>query len=252
MSLLLTLSACQFLVEIREVPTDVEFGGVVYNGVVTGEDDERLTEGTVDFMVPTVDLGEDRQALIDNEKLWEASQPYSSSPGYWEVTLPAEIELVVRLETEGSYPSVFAGESPAWTGFWYAGVLFSWDREYTAGFLEDLADQLGVSLDDLDDGESVHLWGVVRDDDEAQRLEGRHITVTDGAGEEAQIHAFELTEDGVLAENLGAPVHYFFALNLAPGDIQLRLEGSGGGTVTEHYPTLGGDMIGAWWLGVPL
>ena len=55
----------------------------------------------------------------------------------------------------------------------------------------------------------------------------------------------------MLHESLGAPVDHFFALNLAPGDISVELVGTGGATTTVTYPTLGGEMIGAWWLGVP-
>jgi hypothetical protein len=251
MWLIISLGACQFLTEVRDPPSEVNFGGTIYDGVPTGDDDPVLSVGTVDFMVPTIDLAIDRQLLIDNGQIWAATQPYSSSPGYWQATLPVETKFAVRLEAEGSYPSVFAGLSPSWDGYWFAGVLFSWDKAYTDDFMGGLADQLSVSLDDLNAGQSVHMWGLLRDDDEAQKLEGRHITVTDGEGVEARVYAFELTEEGLLSENLGSPVHYFFAMNLAPGDVQLRLEGPSGDAVIEHYPTRGGDMIGAWWLGVP-
>ena len=251
MVLIATLSACQFLMEVREAPEEVSYGGTIYDGVPTGDADVVLTEGTVDFMVPTVDLDRERQSLMEEGVLWEATQPYSSSPGYWQVTLPVDTEVAVRLETPSSYPSVFTGQSPSWSGYWFAGVLFTWDRDYTAELLGGLGEQLGVTVADLDDGERVHLWGVLRDDDEAEKLEGRKITVIDGDGVEASVYPFELTEDGFLSQNYDAPVHYFYAFNLAPGDIQLVLEGSSGDTVTEHYPTRGGDMIGAWWLGVP-
>jgi len=210
-----------------------------------------LTLGTVDFMLPKADLTLGIDALVDAGQLWAASQPYESSPGYWQVTLPIDTQVAVRMETPSSYPSVFTGRSPSWSGYWFAGVLFTWDRVYTTEFLASLAEQLSITLDDLDDGDSVHLWGVLRDDDQAVKLEGRKITVIDGDGHDASVYPFELTEDGFLAQNYDAPVHYFFAFNLAPGDIQLVLEGPSGDTVTEHYPTLGGDMIGAWWLGVP-
>lgn len=251
MLLLATLSGCQFLVEIREPPAQVSFGGTIYDGVPTGGEDVVLTSGTVDFMSPDVDLSLPMALLIADGAWWPASQPFPSSPGYWQAALPPDTPVVTRIETESSYPSVFAGRTPTWDGYWFAGVLFSWDRAYTSEFLGGLADQLSVGLADLDDGEAVHLWGVVRDDEAAARLEGRKITVLDGAGDEARVFSFELTEDGYLSENLGAPVHYFFALNLAPGDIQLTLEGPSGDSETEHYPTRGGDMIGAWWLGVP-
>jgi hypothetical protein len=251
MVLIATLSACQFLVEVREPPTEVSYGGTIYDGVPTGDADAVLTDGTVDFMVPTVDLEEPRQDLIDDGLLWVGSQPFSSSPGYWQVTLPVETELAVRMETPSSYPSVFTGRSPSWSGYWFAGVLFTWDRVYTDEFLYSLTEQLGVTAADLDDGERVHLWGVLRDEEEAARLEGRKITIIDGDGAEATVYPFELTEDGFLSQTYDAPVHYFYAFNLAPGDIQLVLEGPSGDTVTEHYPTRGGDMIGAWWLGVP-
>ncbi len=246
-----TLSACQFLVEVREPPTEVSYGGTVYDGLPDGDGDVVLSAGTVDFLVPDADPGADRQALIDAGELYEATQPYSSSPGYWQATLPADTELVVRIETESSYPSVFSGRSPSWTGYWFAGVLFSWEKTTTDEFLVSLADQLGVDLAPLDDGEKVHLWGVTRDDEQAARLEGRKITVIDGADRDVNVYPFEITEEGLLSQNYDAPVHYFFAFNLEPGDIALVLEGESGETVTERYPTLGGDMIGAWWLGVP-
>ena len=168
--------ACQFLTEVREQPSEVRYGGWVYDGYLTGVDDEVLADGTVDFFDPSADPDEDWEALEEDGLMWPGEQPYEGSPGYWRAVVPPEADVVVRLAAEDSYDSVWRGRSAEWDSIWLGGALFTWDREYTGAFLASLAEQLGVDLQDLDDGGVVHLWGRTWSEEHADRAWARRAS----------------------------------------------------------------------------
>jgi hypothetical protein len=224
--LLFVLSACElltpYLEEVREEPTEVYYGGNVVQGAPNGEND-LLESGLLAFWDLQGDL------------LAEAEQPYAASPGYWRAQLPISEPFLLRIEAEDSYPALWRFLSPAQTGLWFTGALFSWPHAQVDPFFEALGETLDVEIADLKTKEVVHLWGQVQNPEDASLGDW---LVRDGEGKRPIVYAFEITEDGTLVETEQAPIHYFFAFNLSPGDIEVA---------GVNYAAQPGDLISAWW-----
>jgi hypothetical protein len=224
--LFLALAGCEFLgpylEEIREDPTEVVYGGTVLQGAPNGEN-AVLSEGALSFY----DLADGLLA--------EAEQPYASSPGYWRAALPVNQPYLLRIEAEDSYPSLWRASGPAQTGLWFTGALFSWPHSQVDPFFDALSEDLDLEILDLKTEEVVHLWGQVLNPDAASLADW---PVRDGDGERPDVYGYALLEDGSMVQTEVAPMHYVFAFNLAPGDIEVA---------GVSYSTQAGDLISAWW-----
>jgi len=58
-------------------------------------------------------------------------------------------------------------------------------------------------------------------------------------------------ESGELTLAGDGPVEFFFAFNLIEGDTTLEVRSAGGEIQTTVYPTRGGDLLSAFYIGVP-
>ena len=153
--------------------------------------------------------------------------------------LPGEgFTLRVEGSQEDSYPAVWRGRSPEETGLWYTGALFSWPHSTVDPFFESLAESLDIEIGDLKEDPVVHLWGQVSNPEDASRADW---PVRDGDGKRSEVFCFEQLEDGSLVRNDEGPVHYVFAFDLAPGDIEVA------GVV---YRAEAGDVLAPWWFEV--
>jgi hypothetical protein len=224
--LLFALSACDlltpYLEEVREDPTEVYYGGSVLQGAPTGEN-SLLEIGSLTFWDE------------DGELMAEGEQPYTSSPGYWRALLPVNTPYGLRIESDESYPALWRATTPSQTGLWFTGALFSWPHAQIDPFFEALGESLDIEIADLKTEDVVHLWGQVSNPEDAELSDW---LVRDANGKRPTIYAFEIAEDGVLIQTEQAPIHYFFAFNLSPGDIEVA---------GVNYAAQAGDLISAWW-----
>lgn len=216
--LLALLLACATERGVRDAPDVVSYAGWVYLGPPSAE--VVLANGTL--------------AFTTEEGAFEAQQPYVDYPGYWLAELPASTPFQLRIEGEGAYPTVWAGDAPSANGSWFAGALFAAETTYV--------DELFGALDTgmrrpgaLADG-ATHLWGVPNEPDawacEDVRVQGGGVT------------CYSIDESGALARVDEGPVDWFFAFDLTPGEVALD-DGTG---PIETWTTGAGDLVMALWL----
>ena len=227
--LLLTLSACDvltpYLEEVRETPTEVLYGGSVVQGAPVGEN-LLLEAGSVTFFD------------LSGEVLAEAEQPYASNLGYWRAKVPVSTPYILRIEAEDSYPSIWRDTTPGQAGLWFTGALFSWPHAQVDPFFESLSENLSIEIADLKTEDVVHLWGQVLNPEAATISDW---LVRDSDGKRPEVYGFAIQEDGSMVQTEEAPIDYFFAFNLTPGDIEVA---------GVNYSAEAGDLISAWWFEV--
>ena len=212
----------------------VRWSGTILDGPYTGENDV-LTEGTV-----TVEG-------LDGELLDEGSEPWSDYPGWWRVDVPPDTPVYFRLAAEGMHPALWSTTTPGGAAYWYTGSLFAYEQETWGGWFQELADAEGVELGSLD--ERCWLWGAPLSPDD---WVGASLQLTDGDGQEVSLYSYRIDDDGLMSRSLVMnSIDYFFAFDLAPGDITLQVEASDGRLVVMDFPAQAGEVISAWYLALP-
>ncbi len=230
---LLLLAGCGTWIfdDDSEAASSVNWYGSIIDGPYTGENGV-LSGGDV--------LVDD----LDGERLAEGTEPYSDTPGYWKLQVPPGEPVAIHLAGEEQLPAVWRGTTPTSTGYWYTGALFSYHEETWLPFFEDLEGQQGVSIEPLGE-DSCWLWGAPYDPD---AWAGAEIELLDGEGEPAVVLAYTLTEDDLLVLTSDEPVYYFFAFNMAPGDVTLSVQAADGRSLEETWPAWGGEVVSAWYV----
>lgn len=222
--LLALLVACGTERGLREAPEVVTYGGWVYDSLLY---EAVFANGTLAF-----DVGDD--VLVEGGDV-AAEQPYEGYDGYWLAELPPNVPFELRVEGEGVYPSIWAGDTPGANGTWFPGALFSTGIADVDALLAGLDLPEGVVPGPLAEG-AVHLWGHPYDgadwDCAAVRVNG------------AVPYCYVLEEDGTLTRVDAGPFEMFFAFDLPPGEIVLE-DGFGGG---EAWTATEGDLVMAWWM----
>jgi hypothetical protein len=216
------LLACGTERGVRPGADSVSYGGWVYLGPPSSE--VVFGDGTVTFEPTGVEPV-------------EATQLYEGYPGYWVAeALPPRTPFQLRLEGEGAYPTVWAGDTPSANGTWLSGALFAAEYAYIDDLLVTFAPPAPAApVGALADG-AIHVWGLPNDgtawDCANVRVQGRTPVcyLFDEAG------AATLVTDG--------PFDWFFAFDLAPGEIVLD---AGSGPI-ESWTAREGDLVMAFWL----
>ncbi len=224
LSCTLGLSACGAERGPREAPSVVSYGGWVYDSPLF---EAVFSTGALTFTVPT-------EVAPEGEPV-SAAQPYEDYAGYWLATLPPSVPFELRVEGEGAYPTVWAGDTPGANGTWFPGALFAGNIAYVDALVASLDLPLGVVPGTLAGG-AVHLWGTPLD---GTAWDCAVVTVNAGP-----VHCYVVAEDGTLARVADGPFDVFFAFDLAPGEIEL-LDGFGG---REAWTAEPGDLVMAWWV----
>ncbi len=213
------LPGCGYERGVREAPEEVEYGGWVYLGPPSSE--VVLADGPLTF------------SFAEAEPV-VAEQPYDGYPGYWLATLPPGEPFQLRLEGEGAYPTVWAGDTPGANGSWLAGALFAGEKAY----IDELIAGLDLPLarpGALADG-AIHLWGLPND---GTAWDCAAVRVQD-----TQPVCFVFDDEGVMSRVESGPFDWFFAFDLAPGDVVLD-DGTG---PIETWTAEPGDLVMAFWL----
>lgn len=208
----------------RDAPTEVAYGGWVYDSLLY---EAVFAEGTLTFTVPT-------NAAPAGEAL-AAEQPYEGYDGYWLATLPPSVPFELRVEGEGAYPSVWAGDTPGANGTWFPGAVFAAGSVEVDALLAGLDLPEGVVPGSLAAG-AIHLWGRPSDGTDWDCA----AVLVNGATPLCYV----LEEDGSLRRVDAGPFDMFFAFDLPPGEIVLS-DGFGGG---EAWAAVEGDLVMAWWV----
>ncbi|MES2640955.1 MAG: hypothetical protein V4850_15805 [Myxococcota bacterium] len=222
-ALLPLLLACGTERGLRDAPTEVTYGGWVYDSLLY---EGVFAEGTLTFTVGGDILAEPSVA---------AEQPYEGYEGYWLATLPPKAPFELRVEGEGAYPTVWAGDTPGANGTWFPGALFAGGTVEIDALLAGLVLPEGVAPGALAEG-AIHLWGRPSDgtdwDCAAVKVNG------------VVPLCYVLEEDGSLRPVGEGPFDMFFAFDLPPGQVVLE-DGFGGG---EAWTAVEGDLVMAWWV----
>jgi hypothetical protein len=205
---------------------EVDTGTVAWSGWVYTDSDtkesSRFTTGNVTFWPdPFTEGGE-----------LAGEQAYADYPGYWQVDVPPDTAVNVRITSDDTRPTVWAGDTPSANGNWFAGALFG----ATDGWLEDRFDTLMGDGDvwvNTADADHVLVLGAPADD----TLGCEAFTV---AG--AKPACWSIDEDGVATEVDTGPVTWFAVL-AAPGVVSVGI-----GAATEEWRADGGDVVMAWYL----
>lgn len=197
----------------------VEYDGYLYAGP-DASSETLLATGTVRFR-------------LDGGAEVLAEQPFAEdSPGYWRAELPASTPFALRVESEGAYPAVWRGVSPAADGSWYSGALFGGSKaEVDAWFAT-----FGIGVDPVAWGQSVQVWGAPWDaeawDCAAVRVNGAPVACF---AQDAATGTTVPVQSGAFT--------WFVATGLEPGGTLVE-SGLGG---QELYDAVAGDLVYAFW-----
>lgn len=230
---LLLLSSCSFLEEQRTAPTAVAWSGYIYSDLPT-EDTALLEVGSL----TAVDL--------DDTEL-STGGTYEDSPGYWQIEVPVDTDLALRLTGGDQYPTVWRGHSPSGRGYWLNGALFAMHRDTVDGLLDGLRGFQDLDPADLADEEVAHLWAQPTD---REAFAGVDVAVLDELGE-AQVVRLAVDTDGALVDAGTGPVDLILAVDLLPGPVTLVLTGPDGASSETTWPARGGDLLAGFFLSAP-
>ncbi len=183
------------------------------------------------------------QALdLNLVELAQGEQPFPDYPGYWRVELPAGEEYFLRVEGPDHYPALYRGQAP--TGHGLTSALFGFEVGPTADFFAGVEEAVGLDIG-LESPDLVHLWGVPNLGDEDSTVHCEDLAVLHN-GAAASVVCFALNEDGVLAQTSAGPVDHFFAFNMLPGELIVRVT-VGDEQLEELWFPQGGDIVAAWY-----
>ncbi len=246
LSPVLLLAGCQYLEEVREDLTEVTWSGYIYAYLQDADEPVVLSQQTADSPItdPIVELVD-----LTDATLLEATQPFSSSPGYWRFEdAPVGEEVAIRVSAEGMTPTVWRGRVPSGAGIWLTGAVYSYETAIYDAFFESIDGFEGMSFPSLVDSDRAALWGEPLSPED---WAGATITVTDGAGEDVAILALAYDDTGALVEAGGGRVDLFIAPALTPGTVTLRVEATGREAVEEQWPARAGDLLSAVFFALP-
>lgn len=229
----LLLTGCLQLAEVVTPPDEVAWTGWIY-GDLPGEDAPLLEAGTLHV----VDL--------DDQEL-AAGSMVEEDPGYWQVTVPVDAEVALRVDGGQQVPTVWRGRTPTGRAYWLSGALFAVADTTQAELFDSLDGWQGLSPDDLADGEVAHLWGTPWDPD---AWEGATVEV-EHAGGSAPVALLAVDTDGALIDAGAGRVDLFLAPDLEPGPVTLRVTTSDGRQAETTWPARGGDLLSAFYFALP-
>ncbi len=240
--------ACALLEEQRVDPVEVNWAGVVLADLPSEGATEELTDGNVEF------LDEDGEPLVLSDgSAATATQPWPDSPGWWQVRVPVDVEVTVRVAgAEDADPAlatmVWRGRTPTGRAYWMQGALFTRELGWLDDFLASVSATLpGTEVVPLADGAVAHLWGEPLD---PEAWAGADIAVVDGEGAEATVLRYAVEDDGTLVEATDR-VDLFLAVNLAPGPVTLSVTAADGRAFSTTWPARGGDLLSAIYAALP-
>lgn len=224
---------CVQLTEVRTTPTEVDWTGWVY-GDLPGDDAPLLEAGTLE-VVDLDDVTVATGTMLDDE------------PGYWQVTVPVDVDVALRIDGGEQAPTVWRGRTPSGRAYWLSGALFALADATQAEMFDSLEGWQGMSPQDLADGEVAHLWGTPWDPEE---WAGATVEVEHSGGV-GQLALLAVDTDGALIDAGTGPVDLFLAPDLAPGPVTLRVTSSDGRTAQTTWPARGGDLLSAFYFALP-
>lgn len=221
MSVVLLLPACTVSLATEEDDGVVAWSGFVFSSPAVSEETYFGT-GTVDF-------------AADGAEPVAGEQPYVEDyPGYWAVELPASVPVVVNLDAEAAWPTVWQGVTPGTDGRWLSGALFAADVAYMTELFAALPFPMGTTPSDLDESGLVHVWGSPAD---------TGWDCADVRVAEATPTCFAIADDGSVTRVSSGEFDWFLAVDVAPGTIvvasglgaEAAYAAAAGSVVMAHY-----------------
>jgi hypothetical protein len=244
LALSLPLGGCElvlpYLEEQRTDPSLVYWTGRIYDGP------DAQTAGP--FTGGTLTLTDRDGAPLLDEGGDPVDDPYEvqGNAGSWVLTVPVDIDVMLRLSGDGYATTVWQGHTPSYRGYWFNGALYARqtaDLDAIVTALQDAA-LLDTAPPDLAEGQRVDLWA---EPDDRDAWVGVTTALIDAEGRK-DVLVLTVDDDGtVRAAGAEDPVDYLFAFDLAPGDVTLEAA-----TATQHvlvsWPAEGGDLLNASFL----
>ncbi|GDX81188.1 hypothetical protein LBMAG42_29990 [Deltaproteobacteria bacterium] len=212
--------------EVAEDDGLVSWSGWLYSGPESVEE-ARLVEGALTAWPEPFTAGEER----------EGEQPYDDYAGYWEVRVPADVSVNVRIEGAEARSTVWAGSTPGASGNWFAGALFAAPDVWLQEVLEGLSGEGATWLTALDAGQ-VLVLGLPAN----EALGCEALSITGEGGLPAAPACWSVDDEGVATRVTRGPITWFLAL-APPGEVVVEI-----GTATERYRAEAGDVVMAWYL----
>jgi hypothetical protein len=210
--------------------SNVLLQGYIYDHPLAA-DDEVLVGGDLELM----DLG--------GQPMGEATAS-GSTPGYYGLSVPPEEPYRLRVGGDRHYTAVWMGVAPERDGFFFP--LFSFHRASVDAVFEDLEVQFGGEID-TESGELVHVWGRPLQ----TGMTTADLSVTDGQGSRPLVMGARVDAGVLVPTEPTEPVDYFFAFNLAPGDVEVAAIGDQGQEGATVYVTEPGDVVAAFYFQGP-
>ena len=229
----LFLNAC-----LSQTTPSITWNGYVYQQTLEEDDGLALFDnGTVQLMD------------LSGNVLAQASNPFEGTPSYWQFDLTQEQlqnEVAIRVSAENTVAMVWRAQTPSTNATWLSGGLLTQEVDYAQTYFDSFTSE--ITDVDVTDDTVVHLWG--------QPLIGADwanvtIEVFDGEGESAEVFTFTQLSNGSLTSDTSSGVTWFFAWNLVPGDIEVRVTTELGESASTVYPTQGGDIVSAMFYALP-
>lgn len=200
--------------------------GYVYDHPLAA-DDEVLVDGELELM----DMGGQPMGQVTAS---------GSTPGYYGLSVPPDEPYRLRITGGQHYTAVWMGIAPDRDGFFFP--LFGFHRPSVEAVFADLEVQFGGEID-TESGERVHVWGRPLE----TGLTTSDISVTDGQGSRPAVMGVRVDAGALIPTEPDEPVDYFFAFNLAPGDVEVAAIGAEGQEAATVYVTEPGDLVAAFY-----
>jgi len=233
-------SGCIVLSEEVESDSTVSWSGYVLQEFADTEPDV-FTNGTLSILT------------TDGESISDGDQPWEDSPGFWSVDVPADTEVAIRIvgDPEAEFPAaptVWRGNSPPSSGYWFNGSLFVKETSIVDDMLSSISSAPGTNATPLSDGTTAVLWGEPM---EPEEWAGAEIAVTDADGASGRVRSFVIDDDGALSAAGNGPVDLFISYNLPPGPTTLHVTTAEGVMVETTWPAEAGDLLSAIYYALP-
>ena len=203
-----------------------------------------LFEQSTDGVLP---LENSSLELIDSTgtTISEGSIPAGRPSHYQRIVLMPDLleqPVELRVSSPTTIPILWSGESPSKSATWLAGGLFAIERSFGLDFLNTFATTV-----DIEPTGPVHLWGEPFRPEEWIDVE---ISISD-TEQEYPVYTFSQLSNGLISTNVDAGIDWFFAWNLPPVPLTLRIDTPDGSTITTVYHPQEGDILSALYYALP-
>ena len=203
--------------------------------------------------VPVLEVGAVTVTDESGEIVAEGEQPSTGSPGYWQIDVPPQTDVTIRIEGDGVQPTVWRTMTPSARAYWFAGALFTVSPVTMDTFWSQLSELFGAP-ETTEDGVSLYGQPILRNEADEAAWTDAHLEVWDEDGGVHEVFALSLDEatGGLALAGPGTgPISTFAAPSLPPGPVRLIVDGSDGRSMVAYWTGQPGDLLSAFYMALP-